>query len=172
MWKIFLARQKMNALLVMQVVVGSKGSWMNCAGIFFFFASLDFAVSLRWWMAMSTAPVATSPQVAYSSLPSMIHDSKKRGDLWFHHLPSCTFKRHPRAVWRNWIDAVTANIWLGDGNYQKQRCRKLEMGTRQIMRICTHAQNEFCNVQTPPTGWINGLLSGYPNTVLETPQLV
>lgn len=30
-------------------------------------------------MAMSTAPVATSPQVAYSLLPSVIHDSKKRG---------------------------------------------------------------------------------------------
>lgn len=32
-------------------------------------------------MAMSTAPVATSPQVACSFLPSMIHDSKKRGNL-------------------------------------------------------------------------------------------
>lgn len=153
----------MNALLVTLVVVGSKGSWMDCAVFFcFFFAFLDFAVSLRWWMAMSTAPVAPSPQVAYSLLPSMIHDSKKRGNLWFHHLPSCTFKRHPRAIWRNWIDAEMANIWLGDGNYQKQGCRKLKMGTWQIMTICTRAQNEFCNAPShPPFPRQDGLMDFY-----------
>lgn len=64
--------------------------------LFFLFFFLVSVVPRRWWMAIGIAPVAMSLEVAYSVLPSMIYDKKVKGNLWLHHLPSCTLPLLPK----------------------------------------------------------------------------
>lgn len=83
--------EKRNALLLMWVLPVER---LCCFIIFFSF--LVSVVPRRWWMAIDVAPVAMSLEVAYSVLPSMIYDKKVKGNLWLHHLPSCTLPFLPK----------------------------------------------------------------------------
>lgn len=52
-------------------------------------------------MAMSALPVAMSLQVAYSVLPSMIYDKKRRGKALISPFALLHFSALSRAVWRD-----------------------------------------------------------------------
>lgn len=86
-WRMLPCLEERNALLLMWVL----SVWRLCC-----FSFLASVVPRRWWMAIGIVPVAMSLEVAYSVLPSMIYDKKVRGNLWLHHLPSCTFPFLPK----------------------------------------------------------------------------
>lgn len=90
-------------------------------------------------MAMSAVPVAMSQQVAYSVLPSMIYDKKRRGISPFALL-------HFPASSRSSLEGfgLTRQLLTSGLEMATVRCKDLENQKLEDYRKCGYASSKMC----------------------------